>query len=123
MEEPAVLDYSGASVLLAYGILMILGGVMAGLAAGKHSELTDMCVDGACPKEAEDPLNSFATFSGMSIGGFIAGGVFAGAGLALVLTAPSGDEAPAADDAPSPEAAPAAKVHIGPSWVGVSGTF
>lgn len=70
---------------------LILGGVMGGLAIGKHGDLTDACGDnGQCPPDQQDNLDSFNTFGTVSTVGFIAGGVIAAAGVALVIVGSMG---------------------------------
>jgi hypothetical protein len=64
---------------------LIVGGVTGGLAIGKHGELEDNCPNNQCPPEQQDNLDSFETMGTISTVGFIAGGVFAAAGVALVV--------------------------------------
>lgn len=80
------------------GAALILGGVMGGLALGKHGDLSDACPNDACPTEEQDNLDSFRTFGTVSTVGFIVGGVLAAGGVVLLLTAPSDDDGDAAGD-------------------------
>jgi len=57
------------------------GGIFAGLAAGEYGAAADGCEDNVCPPGHED-----------QIAGYIAGGVFAAAGVTLLLTAPKRPE-------------------------------
>ena len=73
------------------GLGLALGGVMAGLALGKRSELKDAGCSATCPHEQQpevDRLDRFRLVSGV---GFIAGGVLATTGIVLLLTAPSSE--------------------------------
>ncbi|RLB57976.1 MAG: hypothetical protein DRI90_17310 [Deltaproteobacteria bacterium] len=83
------------------GAGLVLGAITGGLAIGKHGDLSDSCIDGSCPPDQQDNLDSYETMGTMSTIGFIAGGVLAATGLVLVLVAPSGD-GDGADQASSP---------------------
>ena len=76
--------------LAAGGAGLVLGGVSAGLAMSKRSELvaTGKCNDGCSPSLSSDVdrLNSFRLLSTI---GFIAGGALAAGGVVLWVTAPS----------------------------------
>ena len=91
------------------GAGVVVGGVMAGLAASSHSELVENCPDDRCPKEQEGTYNDFASFSATSMTGFIAAGAFAVTGLVLVLTAPDEEDSTA--------------LTIGPGTLTLSGSF
>lgn len=74
------------------GVGLALGGVMAGLALGKRSELKDSGCTTTCPHEQQaevDRLDRFRLVSGV---GFIAGGVLATTGIVLLLTSPSSEQ-------------------------------
>jgi hypothetical protein len=72
---------------------LIVGGVTGGLAMGKHGDLEDNCPNNQCPADQQDNLDSFETMGTVSTIGFIAGGVLAAVGIALVLvTTLGGDE-------------------------------
>lgn len=74
------------------GVGLALGGVMAGLALGKRSELKDAGCTTKCPHEQQaevDRLDRFRLVSGV---GFIAGGVLATTGIVLLLTSPSSEQ-------------------------------
>lgn len=92
------------------GAGLILGGVTGGILLAKWSQLdcgqaSQMCNAG--PEETE-PLNTLRTVASI---GFIAGGVLAGAGITLLLTAPS------------KEKAVAVKPYFTGDTLGITGTF
>jgi hypothetical protein len=82
----------GWVALGAGGVGITFGAVTGGLVLSKRASLEDSgCSETRCPyeKQAEvDRLDTFRTLSGV---GFIAGGVLASAGIALLLTAPSNE--------------------------------
>lgn len=90
---------------------LILGGVMGGLAIGKHDDLDTACPAGQCPADQQDNLDSYRTLGTVSTIGFIAGGVLAATGLVLVLVAPSGGSQEQAT------------LKIGPTGVSAAFTF
>ena len=73
------------------GVGVALGGVMAGLALGKRSELKDAGCGTTCPHEKQADVDSLDRLRVVSSVGFIAGGVLAGAGIVLLLTSPSSE--------------------------------
>jgi len=75
------------------GVGLGLGAVMGVLALNKHSSIENSgdCPDGHCPPDKQADVDRLNTFRTVSTVGFIAGGVLAGAGIVLVLTAPSSD--------------------------------
>jgi hypothetical protein len=89
---------------------LIVGGITGGLAIGKHSELEDNCPNNQCPPEQQDNLDSFETMGTVSTVGFIAGGVLAAAGIALVVVSYT-----VGGDAPSEPAAARFEAEVGPS--------
>jgi hypothetical protein len=66
------------------------GAITGGVVLSKQSKLDrdPGCADKSCPHALEDDVSSYNTFRAVSTTAFIAGGVFAAAGLTLVLTAP-----------------------------------
>lgn len=76
--------------LAAGGAGLAFGGVTGVLALNKRGELDDTgkCTDG-CPTSLESDVNQLNRYRTLSTVGFIAGGVLAGAGIVLWVTAPS----------------------------------
>ncbi len=96
--------------IVAGGVGLATGAVAGGLAIGKHSTLETECKTDC--KQAD--LDSYHLIGGVSTVGFIAGGVLAGAGLVLLLTAPSGS--PAAGSA-------SVRPYVGLGSIGAVGSF
>jgi hypothetical protein len=96
--------------IVAGGLGLATGAVAGGLAIGKHSTLETECKTDC--KQAD--LDSYHLIGGVSTVGFIAGGVLAGAGLVLLLTAPSGS--PAAGSA-------SVRPYVGLGSIGAVGSF
>jgi hypothetical protein len=73
------------------GVGLALGSVMGALALKKHSAINDSgdCPNNHCPAEKQADVDRLNTFRTVSTVGFVAGGVLAGLGVVLVLTAPS----------------------------------
>jgi hypothetical protein len=92
---------------------LIVGGVFGGLAMGKHSDLEEACPGGACPPDQQDNLDSYETFGTVSTVGFIAGGVLAAAGIALVVVSYVGGSDSGGDSA----SAPRFTAEVGPASV------
>lgn len=69
------------------------GAVTGALVLSKQSKLDrdPGCADKSCPRALEDDVSSYNLFRGVSTTAFIAGGVFAAAGVTLVLTAPKSE--------------------------------
>src|SRR5580658_7740380 len=74
------------------GVGIATGAVAGVLAIGKHSTLA-----GECPADCkQSDIDSYHAIGAISTAGFIAGGVLAGAGLVLILTAPPRTSSPGA---------------------------
>jgi hypothetical protein len=74
------------------GVGIATGAVAGVLAIGKHSTLAS-----ECPADCkQSDIDSYHAIGALSTVGFIAGGVLAGAGLVLILTAPPRTSSPAA---------------------------
>jgi hypothetical protein len=74
------------------GVGIATGAVAGVLAIGKHSTLAS-----ECPADCkQSDIDSYHAIGAISTVGFIAGGVLAGAGLVLILTAPPRTSSPAA---------------------------
>jgi hypothetical protein len=75
------------------GAGLALGGVMGALALDKHASIENSgaCSDGRCPADKQSDVTRLNTFRVASSVGLIAGGVLAGTGIVLLLTAPSSE--------------------------------
>jgi hypothetical protein len=103
------------------GAGIVLGAVTGGLAAGKKSSASGSpCASGPCAQgdltTYQSNRDSYYTMGTISTIGFIAGGVLAAGGAALLLFGPHGESAPAATSA---WVAP----FVGPGSAGVTGRF
>jgi hypothetical protein len=101
-------------VALGAGVVGVAVGTVSGLKAMSERKTLDdsgLCVaDGArCPTSTKDHVDSLSTFRTVSTIGFIAGGVFAAAGVTLLLTAPSQNAETA--------------LYFGPGSAGLRGSF
>lgn len=94
----------GYVALAGGGAGLIVGAVGGFVALGKRSELDDSpdCRKDQCLPTAQDKVDSFRTMRMVSSVGFIAGGVLAGAGVALLL---SGGSSKAESARPAPRLA------------------
>ena len=96
------------------GVGLVVGGVTGMMVLSKKSELDDSgCVDNGCPYSVEDERNSYNSLRNVSGVSFIVGGLLAGAGAVLLLTAPSGPEETTAGITP----------FVGLGSAGVQGVF
>lgn len=94
------------------GAGLILGAVTGGLALGKKADLDASCPQKICPPAAHADVDTFETLRLASTIGFIAGGVLAATGVALVITG-----AVATDDEP------AASLRLAPTGLFLEGRF
>ena len=93
---------------------LVVGGVTGLMVLSKKKDLDDAgCVNNGCPYAVEDERNSYNSLRNVSGISFIAGGVLAGAGAVLLLTAPSGPEQTTASLTP----------FVGIGSAGVKGVF
>jgi hypothetical protein len=90
-------------------------GVITGvLALGNQSKLAEDCpTDSTCPKDLESVIKSYDARRAASMIGFGVGVLGAGAGIALLLTAPRA----------KPTAAARVEPWIGPGFIGAKGRF
>jgi hypothetical protein len=97
--------------LAAGGAGLAFGGVTGLLALNKRGELDDTgkCTDG-CPTSLTSDVNELNRYRTLSTVGFIAGGVLAGVGIVLWVTAPS-------------EQQPQARARLTPGGLLLEGTF
>jgi hypothetical protein len=70
-----------------------LGAALGGVVISKHGDLLASCPEGHCPlnrqAELQPQLDSYHLFSALSTASFVVGGVLAGAGGVVLLTAPT----------------------------------
>lgn len=92
------------------GAGIVVGAVLGGLVLSEESDLEARCPNRQCPPSAHDDANSFDAKRIGSTIAFIAGGVFAAAGVTILLLAPSGSDAEAS-------------LMVGPGFVGLEGSF
>ncbi len=112
----------GALALGGAGI--VLGGVTGILAMTKRNQLVTDCPNGRCGPAYKDDLQSYHTVGNIATIGFVAGGVFAGAGVVLLLVKPQSLVQQPESDRPGP-------ARTGFNWspfvsvgaAGVEGTF
>lgn len=98
---------------------LVFGGVMAGLAAKKHSSLATACPGSVCPQSESSDLSSYHALGTLSTVGLIAGGALAAGGIVLVVW-PSKDTP---KEGRGPESASAGGLHLSPILApGVVGT-
>lgn len=84
-DEP-VLSTVGWVIVAVGGAGLIVGAVTGGLAISQKSDLDAGCVDNACPPPLHASVDDFETMRLVSTISFIAGGVIAATGVALVIT-------------------------------------
>ncbi len=72
--------------------LVVVGAVVGGLAASKHSSIAAMCSNGVCPTSEESTIqpeiNSYTSLGNAATGLLVVGGAAAVTGIILVATAP-----------------------------------
>ncbi len=86
-----------------------LGAITGGLAASDASAVKENCVDESCLASDAERLDRSRLLGNISTAGFIFGGVSLVTGIVLIAVRPGGTTAPA--------------VTVGPSGVGMFGTF
>jgi hypothetical protein len=99
----------GIAALGVGGVGLVVGAITGIVASGKHGDLETACPDNRCPATVESDLDSFRTMGTLSTVGFVVGGVFAAAGVVLLVTAPSDEGA---------DAAAALELQVSPTSVG-----
>ncbi|MFO0759242.1 MAG: hypothetical protein U0359_22310 [Byssovorax sp.] len=100
-------------VTLGLGSAGLALGVGTGIAAMvQRGSIADQCVNGICPKSAQDAVDSYHLFGTISTASVVIGGAAAAAGVILIVTAPS----------PPPREATIAPL-VGPGFLGVKGSF
>ena len=93
---------------------IVVGGVVAGLAASKRKSLdaNPLCADDhSCPPSQGGEVNSYNSLRTVSTIGFVAGGVLAATGVVLLLTAPKSS------------ATASASLWLSPTSLKLSGSF
>lgn len=105
-----ILGFTGLGV---GGAALIMGGITGGLALSKHASLAKACPEtGPCFGQ-DAAIDSYHLMGTLSTVGFIAGGVLAGTGVVLLVTAPK--------SRPTKEAS--IEPVIGLGFVGAKGSF
>ena len=104
----------GIVVLGAGGAGLLIGAITGGLAVAAEGDLEQACPGLVCPPEKQDDLDSANTLALTSTVSFIVGGAIAATGVVLLVLRPGGGDAPQA---------PPVSLRVGPTWVGVTGTF
>jgi len=100
----------GWTLVGAGGAGLVVGGVLAGVAAGKRSGLEDACGEElACPPEAHEAADSYNALRVPTTVAFVAGGALVAGGVVLLVLSPS-----------SPQTA---QLSLGPGAVGVRGAW
>lgn len=95
------------------GAGLIVGGVATVLAMGKRSELEDTCIDGKCPKSAEDDISAYHTYGTAMAVGFGVGIAGAAVGTYLLFFH---DKKPKTEEV-------GVRPLVGPGYAGVTGRF
>lgn len=94
------------------GAFLVAGGVLTFLALDRQSSLEGVCQsDGRCPVSASEDLDSLNTLAPLSTVALVAGGVFAGAGVGLLLFGGGSAEEPSVS------------LFTTPRSIGVRGSF
>ena len=120
-------ESSGSSNLPAY---LLIGTGVVGVAVGsifgakvlsKKSSLDSVCKSGktSCPTSAQGDIDSMRSAATLSTVGFAVGGVALGAGVIMLLVSKSSSSA----DAKSAPAQASFSPYIGPTSIGLSGSF
>jgi hypothetical protein len=94
------------------GLGLLLGGVMGGVAVGKHDTLAALCPMGHCTGQ-QGAIDGYHTIASLATAGLVSGGILAAAGVALFVTAPR---------TPGPKGARIEPV-LGLGYAGLRGTF
>jgi hypothetical protein len=103
------------------GAAGIAFGAVTGALALSASNRFD-CRDGNCPDATDQEISTYNNQRTLSSIGFIAGGVIAGAGLTLLLSAPRKQDASRKESAPRKEGA-TVSASFAPTSVSVWGNF
>jgi hypothetical protein len=92
------------------GAVLLAGGIVGIVVLTKNKSLADQCPDRQCPADVADEVHSFDTLRTVSSVGLISGGVGLGAGVLMLLLAPSATPssepstaAPGADEGAEPK--------------------
>lgn len=119
-----VLAYSGFGVAL---IGVGVGSVTGVMSLTKTNDLKEVCPNHQCPPGKEAEIDSAKTLGDVATAAFIAGGVGLGVGIVGLLMSGGAQEAAASTAharRPSTPLAPTSvRAVLGPSYLGVAGTF
>jgi len=105
------------------GAAFLVGAICGFVVLGQKGSLSDQCPDGQCPADLTDDVHAYDRLRTVSSVGVITGTVGIGAGVLMLLLAPSGTPKPAAGgdsegggDTAEP---PSAQVSLCPTILGV----
>jgi hypothetical protein len=101
----------GITVLSVGGAGIIVGAITGAMSLSQTNTIKSQCSGSVCPPSQSDAISSARTLAIVSDVGFIAGGVLAALGSALVIVAQAH------------KAPPHVMALIGPGGVGLAGTF
>ena len=73
------------------GAILLAGGVVGIVVLTKNSSLSNQCPDRQCPPDIESEVHTFDTLRAVSSVGMISGGVGLGAGVLMLLLAPTAE--------------------------------
>jgi hypothetical protein len=108
------------------GAALVTGAIMGGLAISRNGQSNENgcnATNDVCAEPGFTIRNQARSFGSASTGLIIAGGVLAGAGLVIVLTAPSGHRKDDAPKARAHQTEPRVHAVIGVSALRLEGTF
>lgn len=108
------------TIVLGVGVAgLAVGGITGAMTLSKAGEIKDTCSDdGVCPPEQESEADSAKTLGNVSTAMFVIGGVAAAAGIVLIAVEVAGD-----DGGDVASTSPSLRVELGPTSLGLSGTF
>jgi len=121
-EDDGVLGVHYTSAIGLGAVAVVAAGLSIGFTA--HAAATDSAADGHCDgtacrdQEGVDLSDEAVLFANLATGGVVLAGAAAGAGLILLLTAPS-NEAGSADSGAADAAGLSVRPALGPSFAGV----
>lgn len=119
----------GSNTLLTYsGFGLAAAGLITGTVTGiislsKTGDLKERCPSDLCPPGSQGEIDSALTMGTVSTVAFAAGGVGLAIGVVGLLLPGSEARAAGAGHATKPAASPTYRAVVGPSYVGVRGTF
>ena len=98
-----------------------VGAVTGLLSLSKVSDVKDQCTNDVCPANLQGDLDSAKSLGTVSTIAFVAGGIGVGAGIVgLVL---QNEQQSSSETAPGTSAKLTVRPDVGPTWMGLHGTF